>query len=125
MWRDYSGPMSDTLTIAQSGLRAAAATAAVAADNLVNARSASPAGEPYRGHVPREPVATSVQGGGVSMSLRAVDPAAFTVAGTAYPNVDEATEILRLKTAERSYGASAALVRTEESLGRTLLDITG
>lgn len=117
--------MSDAFAIASSGLRAASAGAATAASNLANARSGSPAQAPYTGYVPREAVTQTISGGGVAVATRALDPASLTVAGTQVPNVDEATEILRLKSAERSYAASASLIRTQDAMSREMIDLIG
>lgn len=122
--------MSDIGSIAASGIKAASLQASVAANNIANVRSGAAMPEPgksYDGYVAQEAVLASQPGSGVVAGVRPVTPAFVSVPGAdglpqAAPNVDLASSILSLKTAETAYKASASLLGYERDNDRTLLD---
>lgn len=128
--------MANAFAIGVSGLQAAAHSVAVSASNIVNARSGGPIGSgtavgggtPYSGYQPLEPVSSSVPQGGVVSGTRPVTPA-FVPApgddGQGLPNVSLVADVVRLKTAETAYKASASLIRTADDMQKTLLSVKG
>jgi len=133
--------MSETLTIAVSGMKAAVARVMNAASNLVNASSTgrlpSTSGEKATSYQPTDVVTLSDSAGdnnlGVHTKVVARDPA-YTVAPdprspdantqglVAAPNVDIASELIDMKMAELSYKANARVIRAQTNMDKDLLD---
>jgi flagellar basal body rod protein FlgC len=103
--------MSSILNIAVSGLNAAAARVATAANNIVNASSTN--------FTPQDIVSISNSAGGVS--TKAV--ARPTTPGTPGNGVDIASELVSTIAAQTDYGANAVIVKAEKKMDQTLLDI--
>ncbi len=132
--------MSDITSIAMSGLNDASLRVANAASNIANATSTSslPAtGGTYGGFQPQDVVSISSSGGaagsGVTSTLQPRTPSYLATAGTtspdanasglvATPNVDPAKEMIALQTAQFSYSANAALIKTSDRMQKNLLD---
>jgi flagellar basal-body rod protein FlgC len=134
----------DSMSIAASGMRAAATWVDSAASNIANMRSNGPLpATPPSQDVPQTTgnvyQATTVQqqaspDGGVSASQvpvrpsysAAFDPGSpFADAGgmIATPNVDPATQFVSLIQAHAAFSASLAVYRTADSNYRSLLDL--
>jgi flagellar hook-associated protein FlgK len=108
--------MSSILNIAVSGLTNAAARAANASQNIVNASSTN--------YTPQDIISLSngISGGVTTSSQpRPVSP----VAAPAAPNngVDIAGELTSLLAASTDYGADAVVVKTVNKMDQTLLNI--
>ena len=120
------------MKIALSGMRLQETRVTVAADNIANVRSGAPApkdGESYQGYEAKTVEGTSQVGGGVIPSIRNVDPSYVLAPGyeqgttEALPNVDLANEAATLMTAEKMYEANAKVIKTQDELDKSLLDI--
>src|SRR4029077_3970962 len=103
--------MSSILSIAVSGLNAAAARVATAANNIVNASSPK--------FTPQGIFLISNSAGGVSTKAVA-HPAAPGASGN---GVDIASELVSTISAQTDYGANAVIVKAEKKMDQTLLDI--
>jgi len=124
--------MADPMRIALTGMRAAETRVAVAADNTANQLSTAPApktGESYQGYTPKTVDTVSQVRGGVRTQINPADPA-FTLETkpgqtepTAFPNVDLAAEQVQMMTAQHAYQANANIIRTQQDMDKTLLDI--
>lgn len=119
------------LNIAVSGLQAAEKRLAVSANNVANAATSRPSPSDRAGFTPERVVQTPVQGGGVRTQTQPVDPSSFVgfdstspTGLSEFPNVDLAAEGVEQIIAKVSYEASAALIRTQQELDETLLDLT-
>jgi flagellar basal-body rod protein FlgC len=134
--------MSNILSIAVSGLNAAAARISNAASNIVNASSESkyPTDtSAYAGYVPQDIVnVTQDTSGGASLGVNVqsvprnpayvsasdpTSPFANTNGIVAVPNVDIATELVSTIPAATTYGASAKVIEIAQKLDKALLDI--
>jgi flagellar basal-body rod protein FlgC len=134
--------MSDILSIAVSGLNAAAARISNAASNIVNASSESsyPTNTAaYTGYVPQDIISvTQVTSGGASLGVQVASaprnpafnaafdpqsPLANTNGIVAVPNVDIASELVSTIASSTSYGASAKVIEVAQKLDKALLDI--
>lgn len=131
--------MIDAFTSALSGLRAAGARAAIAAENIANVRTTRPlsaATDPAAAAAYFSP-ARAVQSTGAAgqpvVSRVPVDPAYQPVFDPGHPdadgaglvglaNVDLAANLVELSLAKHAYAANAAVLRTADELSGTLLD---
>jgi flagellar basal body rod protein FlgC len=104
--------MSGILSIAVSGLNAAAARIATAANNIVNASSTN--------YAPQDIVSISNSVGGVTTQTQ---PRAATTGAASGNGVDIAAELVTTVAATTDYGASAVIVKTAQKLNKSLLDI--
>lgn len=123
---------STLVGIGLSGALAARHRVDIAANNIVNARSA---GTPDTAFRPQRGLAQPLAGGGVRTVSRPVEPP-FTTGfapdhpdaaadgSVSFPNVSLVGEIVEMKTAARAYEASLRLIATGEELDRRLLDLT-
>lgn len=135
--------MSSISAIALSGLNAASRRLQVSASNVANAQSTGalpdadgtvPAGAPQV-YAPLELVQTASAGGGVQTSVTAVTPSSTAVFDpqasfanqdglVASPNVDLAQEFVGQLLASYSYAANATVLKTDDRMTQSLLDIT-
>lgn len=126
--------MSSTLSIALSGLNANAARAATSANNIANMRSTGPADQPEKAYQPQVTTTQSAGGAGVKATTRPVDPATTTAFSpsdanansdglVAMPNVSLETELVEQDMAVIAYKANASVVRTQNSMDKSLLDL--
>ena len=102
--------MSDTLSIAVSGLNSAVLRVSNASQNIVNASSTTSDGKKYQG--------TSVESssnaqGGVSSQV---------VARTGNDGVDLASEVVDMKAASINYQVDAKIIKTVDDMQKKLLD---
>lgn len=122
---------SALVPIGLSGALAAQRRLDIAADNIVNARSA---GTPQTAFRPQRALAVPLPGGGVRTVGQAVEPPFTTVFapdhpdaaadGTlSLPNISIISELVEMKTAARAYEASLRLIATGEEIDRRLLDL--
>lgn len=112
--------MTDTLSIASSGLRVGATRQAVAADNIVRigANAANAANPSDRAPLGLKQVDTvSLAGGGVA--------ARVLPQPSGEPGSDLAGEIVDARATVQAYRVSAALIRAESEMQGQLLDATG
>ena len=112
-------PTMDAITaIAQSGLTTASTRVQVSASNLANMDDAStPPGPGAAGSAPFVPTRVapvSLPQGGVQAQLSAAPP------GT---EVDPASELVEQMQAMQQYRASAALIRTDDELQKSAIDM--
>lgn len=131
--------MVDAFSSATSGLRAAGVRAAIAADNIANARSTRPtsaATDPAAAAAyfsPSRAVQTTGAGGQPVVNRVPVDPPYQPAFDPGHPdadgagligvaNVDLAANLLELSQAKQAYAANAAVLRTASELSGTLLD---
>jgi flagellar basal-body rod protein FlgC len=122
--------MNPILSTALSGLQAATRRVSVSANNIANALTSRPASNPDGAFKAQRVVARSVPGGGVATDVVNKDPATVTgpdpsVPGgvSVFPNVDFAEEAVNQIEAVASYRANLAVIRTQEKLDNSLLDI--
>jgi flagellar basal-body rod protein FlgC len=135
--------MSSISAIALSGLNAASLRLQVSASNVANAGSTGtlpnangtvPAGSP-QAYAPLEVVQSASAGGGVQTSVTTVTPsttAAFDPQASfanqdglvAAPNVDLASEFVGQLLASYSYAANAIVLKADDRMTQSLLDIT-
>jgi flagellar basal-body rod protein FlgC len=135
--------MSSISAIALSGLNAASRRLQVSASNVANAQSTGalpnadgtvPAGAP-QAYAPLELVQTASAGGGVQTSVTAVTPSTTAVFDpqasfanqdglVASPNVDLAQEFVGQLLASYSYAANATVLKADDRMTQSLLDIT-
>ena len=104
--------MSDALSIAASGLGAAAAALNITAQNLANLNTA--------GYQTRQANFTAQAGGGVSVSSVENDGGSDNAQGN---NVDLATQMVSLGQEKILYDANAAVIRVDQQMFGSLLDI--
>lgn len=120
--------MSSVLSIALSGLQAAARRIGVSAGNVANATTSRPASAPDGAFGARRVVAQSIGGGGVSTRVVAKSPATVVAPDLAgglavFPNVSLVEEAVEQSRALASYRANAAVIRVQQELDDALLDI--
>jgi flagellar basal-body rod protein FlgC len=135
--------MSSISAIALSGLNAASRRLQVSASNVANAQSVGalpnadgtvPAGAP-QAYAPLELVQTASAGGGVQTSVTTVTPSTTAVFDpqasfanqdglVASPNVDLAQEFVGQLLASYSYAANATVLKADDRMTQSLLDIT-
>ena len=135
--------MSSISAIALSGLNAASLRLQVSASNVANAGSTGalpnangtvPAGSP-QAYAPLEVVQSASVGGGVQTSVTTVTPSTTAVFDpqasfanqdglVAAPNVDLASEFVGQLLASYSYAANATVLKTDDRMTQSLLDIT-
>jgi flagellar basal-body rod protein FlgC len=135
--------MSSISAIALSGLNAASLRLQVSASNVANAQSTGaqpnadgtvPAGPP-QAYAPLEVVQSASAGGGVQASVTTVTPSTTSVFDpqasfanqdglVASPNVDLAGEFVGQLLASYSYAANATVLKTNDRMTQSLLDIT-
>jgi flagellar basal-body rod protein FlgC len=134
--------MSDISTIALSGMNAAARRLEVSASNVANvmsdgalpgANGTVPAGAPTA-YAPLEVVQTASAGGGTQTSVTTVTPSTTAVYDpqapfanqdglVAAPNVDLSQELVGQMVARYSFAANATVMRADDRMTKTLLDI--
>ncbi len=130
--------MNPAMSIAVSGLQAAAKRVAISADNVVNMRSRSlapgtTAAEDPSAFRAMRAYQQALGTGGTSVTTRPVTPASIPVynssgslqgnGGIEYrPNVSLEYETMEQITAKRAYEASAKLISTVDDMTKTLLD---
>jgi flagellar basal-body rod protein FlgC len=134
--------MSDISTIALSGMNAAARRLEVSASNVANvmsdgalpgANGTVPAGAPTA-YAPLEVVQTASAGGGTQTSVTTVTPSTTAVYDpqapfanqdglVAAPNVDLSQELVSQMVARYSFAANATVMRADDRMTKTLLDI--
>lgn len=112
--------MLDAVGNAISGLRAAATRVTVSAGNIANATS--------EGSRAKEATSRSLGSGGVIVDITERDPATVSLTqadGTRaeFPNVSYEEELLSQAQATNSYDANAQVIRTQQEMFDTLLDI--
>lgn len=127
----------DAINTALSGLYASSKTLAVSANNIANAQSTTSnvngqtVNQPY---VPQAVSQQSVQGGGVSTSLRDVQPASINIFSpedpsaneqgmVAMPNVNLDQEVANTSLAANTYKANAAVIKRANETFQSLLDV--
>ena len=135
--------MSSISAIALSGLNAASRRLQVSASNVANAQSTGavpnangtvPAGAP-QAYAPLQVVQSASAGGGVQTSVTTVTPSTTTVFDpqasfanqdglVAAPNVDLAHEFVGQLLASYSYAANALVLKADDRMNQSLLDIT-
>jgi flagellar basal-body rod protein FlgC len=135
--------MSSISTIALSGMNAAARRLEVSASNvanvastgaLPNADSTTPAGAPTA-YAPLELVQTASAGGGTQTTVTTVAPSTTAVFDpqapfadqdglVAAPNVDLSQELVSQVIASYSFAANAAVMKADDRMTNTLLDVT-
>lgn len=135
--------MSSISTIAVSGMSAAARRLEVSASNVANVTSTGalpnadgtvPAGAP-QAYAPLELVQTASAGGGTQTTVTTVTPSTTAVYDpqapfanqnglVAAPNVDLAQEMISQLLASYSFVANATVMRADNRMTRTLLDVT-
>jgi len=134
--------MSSISTIAGSGMTAAARRLDVSASNVANtastgtlpdANGAVPAGA-ARAYAPLVLVQTESAGGGPATSVATAKPSTTAVSDpqapfanasglVAAPTVDLSQEMVSQMIASYSFSASAAMMKVDDRLQKTLLDI--
>jgi flagellar basal-body rod protein FlgC len=135
--------MSSISAIAVSGLNAAARRLQVSASNVANSQTTGalpnadgtvPAGAPTA-YAPLALVQTATVGGGVQTSITTVTPSTTAVFDpqapfanqdglVAAPNVDLAQEFVGQLLASYSFAANAAVLRADDRMTKSLIDIT-
>jgi flagellar basal-body rod protein FlgC len=135
--------MSSISAIAVSGLNAAARRLQVSASNVANSQTTGalpnadgtvPAGAPTA-YAPLALVQTATAGGGVQTSVTTVTPSTTAVFDpqapfanqdglVAAPNVDLAQEFVGQLLASYSFAANAAVLRADDRMTKSLIDIT-
>lgn len=127
-------PMNPVLSIALSGLQAATRRLGVSASNVANVLTSRPttagASAPKGTYTAQEATDSALPGGGVKTTVRTRQPATLTgpdpVSPTglsAFPNVDLVEEAVNQKVALASYRANAAVIRVQQDIDDSLLDI--
>ena len=126
----YNAAMNPILSTALSGLQAATKRVSVSANNVANALTSRLESSPEGAFRAQRVVATAVPGGGVSTRVADKSPATVTgpdlsVPGgvSVFPNVDFVEEAVEQTLAVASYRANAAVIRTQQELDESLLDI--
>jgi len=134
--------MSSISTIALSGMNAAARRLEVSASNVANVLSTGavpnadgtvPAGAP-KAYAPLELVQTASAGGGTQTTVTTAKPATTAVFDpqapfankdglVAAPNVDLAQEMISQLVAKYSFAANARVVKADDEMAKTLIDM--
>ncbi len=126
--------MSDSYSIALSGMNANAARMAAAASNIANMRTSGSADAPQTAYQAVDTVFSTSEGGGVSADVVSRDPATVTTFSpsdpqanaeglVAMPNVDLNQEMVESMMAVTGYKANAEALKTLSVMDRALLDI--
>ncbi|MDB5653865.1 MAG: putative flagellar basal-body rod protein flgC [Tardiphaga sp.] len=135
--------MSSISTIALSGMTAASRRLEVSASNVANVASTGalpgadgtvPAGAP-RAYVPLVLSQSASVGGGTTTSVTAATPSTITVSDpqaafanqnglVAAPNVDLSQEMVGLMISSYSFTANATMMRANDRMTKTLLNVT-
>jgi flagellar basal-body rod protein FlgC len=134
--------MTSALSIAASGMAAASFRLEVSAGNIANMLSTGPlptaTGPSATSHppayVPLRVNQVAVAGGGTAATAVPVSPSSVPAYDptapyadqngmVAAPNVDPANEFVQQITARYSFALNAAVVRTDEKMFKSLLDI--
>jgi flagellar basal-body rod protein FlgC len=135
--------MSNISTIALSGMNAATRRLDVSASNVANVMTTGalpnadgnvPAGAP-QAYDPLELVQTASAGGGVQTSVTTATPSTIAVSDpqapfanqdglVAAPNVDLAQELVGQMLASYSFAANATVMKADNRMTETLLDVT-
>jgi flagellar basal-body rod protein FlgC len=135
--------MSSISTIALSGMNAAARRLEVSASNVANVASTGAlpnadgrvsAGAPTA-YAPLEVVQTASADGGTQTTVTTVTPPTTAVSDpqapyanqdglVAAPNVDLSKELVSQMIASYSFTANAAVMRADDRMTKTLLDVT-
>jgi flagellar basal-body rod protein FlgC len=134
--------MSSISTIALSGMNAAVRRLEVSASNVANIRSTGalpgadgtvPAGAP-KAYAPLELVQTASAGGGTQTSVTTAKPSTVAVSDpqvpfadengfVAAPNVDLGQEMISQLIAKYSFAANAHVMKADDEMSKTLLDM--
>jgi flagellar basal-body rod protein FlgC len=134
--------MSDSFSIAASGMRAASLWLEAAASNIANMHDTSPVADPAQvlasgGGQVYQPVSVAQSarpGGGVTASLQPVQPPSTLAYNpgspfanmqgmVAAPNVDPASEFVNMAQAAHSFRANVAVFKVASHIAKTMLDI--
>jgi flagellar basal-body rod protein FlgC len=135
--------MSSISTIALSGMNAAARRLQVSASNvanvastgaLPNANGSVPSGAP-QAYAPLDLVQTASAGGGTQTTITTAKPSTIAVSDptapfanqdglVAAPNVDLSQEVVGQMIASYSFSANAAMMKADDRMTKTLLDVT-
>jgi flagellar basal-body rod protein FlgC len=126
--------MASVLNIAVSGLQAASRRFSVSANNIANASVSRPAISDQvastAGFAPQRAIDESVAGGGVRTALSPVAPGAVIVPDnssqtgfSSFPNINVFEEYLEQKQAIMAYKANESVIRAQQDLDQSLLDI--
>ena len=135
--------MSSISTIALSGMNAAVRRLEVSASNVANVLSTGalpnadgtvPAGAP-RAYAPLELVQTASAGGGTQTPVTTATPSSTAVSDpqapfadqnglVAAPNIDLSQELVGQMIASYSFAANAAVMKADDSMTKSLLDVT-
>jgi flagellar basal-body rod protein FlgC len=133
--------MSNTSTIALSGLAAAARRLDVSAGNIANVMTSGalpdkdgtvPSGAP-RAYDPLELVQSENANGGTQTRVRTITPSYVAVSDpsapfaneeglVAAPNVDLSKELIDLVVARYSFAANARVLKADDQMTQTLID---
>ena len=126
--------MNGVLGTALSGLQAAATRVGAAANNIANiSTSGSTDGVTKPAYTPQDVVQTSTNGG-VRADIQPRDPATYAAPDpdasfadadgmVAVPNIDVASEIVSMKTAEHAYKASLIVSKTAQEMDDALNEL--
>jgi flagellar basal-body rod protein FlgC len=135
--------MSSILTIALSGMNAAARRLEVSASNVANVTSTGalpnadgsvPAGEP-RAYAPLELVQTASADGGTQTTVTTTTPSTTAISDPqasfanqngliVAPNVDLSQELVSQMISSYSFAANAKVMQTDDRMTKMLLNIT-
>lgn len=130
----------DAINTALSGLLASSRSLAVSANNVANAQTTqttdgkgNSVNTPY---TPQQVNKTTVPSGGVAISLSDISPASVSFFSpdniaadengmTAFPNVNLEQETANQLLAANTYKTNASVIKRENEMFQSLLDITG
>ena len=135
--------MSSISAIALSGLNAASRRLQVSASNVANSQTTGalpnadgtvPAGAP-RAYAPLELVQTASAGGGTQATVTTATPSTTAISDpqapfanqnglVAAPNVDLSQELVGQLIASYSFAANATVMKADDRMTKTLLNIT-
>jgi flagellar basal-body rod protein FlgC len=135
--------MNSISTIALSGMKAATRRLEVSASNVANVMTTGalpdadgtvPAGTP-RAYAPLELVQTENAGGGTQTTVTTTTPSTIAVSDpqapfanqnglVAAPNVDLSQEMVGQMIASYSFAANATVMKADDQMTKTLLNIT-
>jgi flagellar basal-body rod protein FlgC len=136
--------MASVLNIAVSGLQAASRRLSVSANNIANVGVSRPAipeaaisepgasdrAAPTTGFAPQRALDESLISGGVRTVVSPVEPGAVIVSDnssetgfSSFPNINFFAEYLEQKQALVAYKANASVIRAQQELDKSLLDI--
>lgn len=124
--------MIEAMHTAIAGLRVNATRLAVAAENIAGMRSSGRA-EPYGGYVPRVARQSTGEGGNPVMTVKPADvtffpvyapgnPDADSTGVIGMPNVSLTSQFVDISTAQRSYAANLAVLKTTDEMMQLLVD---